>query len=150
MKLLLVATGLLAKQYPFFQECAEGTFDDIAFEDFYASLKETKASLIRIDSDSLTYPLHIIIRYEIEKCYLGTFDDIAFEDFYASLKETKASLIRIDSDSLTYPLHIIIRYEIENIIIRYEIEKCYLMVLWKSLICQKCGTKIPRVLRRIT
>ena len=42
-------------------------FDDIAFEDFYASLKETKASLIRIDSDSLTYPLHIIIRYEIEK-----------------------------------------------------------------------------------
>ena len=30
-------------------------------------LKETKASLIRIDSDSLTYPLHIIIRYEIEK-----------------------------------------------------------------------------------
>ncbi|EIT2193242.1 carboxypeptidase [Enterococcus faecalis] len=55
------------KQYPFFQECAEGTFDDIAFEDFYASLKETKASLIRIDSDSLTYPLHIIIRYEIEK-----------------------------------------------------------------------------------
>lgn len=55
------------KQYPFFQECAEGTFDDITFEDFYASLKETKASLIRIDSDSLTYPLHIIIRYEIEK-----------------------------------------------------------------------------------
>ncbi|MXS28102.1 carboxypeptidase M32, partial [Enterococcus gallinarum] len=55
------------KQYPFFQECAEGTFDDISFEDFYASLKETKASLIRIDSDSLTYPLHIIIRYEIEK-----------------------------------------------------------------------------------
>ncbi|MGH2233483.1 carboxypeptidase M32, partial [Enterococcus faecalis] len=30
-------------------------------------LKETKASLIRIDSDSLTYPLRIIIRYEIEK-----------------------------------------------------------------------------------
>ena len=67
MKLLLVATGLLAKTIPVFQECAEGTFDDIAFEDFYASLKETKASLIRIDSDSLTYPLHIIIRYEIEK-----------------------------------------------------------------------------------
>ena len=35
-----------------------------------ASLKRKKASLIRIDSDSLTYPLHIIIRYEIEKCYL--------------------------------------------------------------------------------
>ncbi|MDA3972475.1 carboxypeptidase M32 [Enterococcus thailandicus] len=55
------------KQYPFFQECAEGAFTDIAFADFYRSLKRTRASLIRIEADSLTYPLHIIIRYEIEK-----------------------------------------------------------------------------------
>ncbi len=55
------------KQYPFFQACAEGTFDDISFDDFYRSLKQTQASLIRIEADSLTYPLHIIIRYEIEK-----------------------------------------------------------------------------------
>lgn len=55
------------KQYPFFQECAEGTFDDVSFDDFYASLKRTQASLIRIEADSLTYPLHIIIRYELEK-----------------------------------------------------------------------------------
>lgn len=54
-------------QYPFFKECAEGTFDDINFEDFYRGLKRTKASLIRIEADSLTYVLHIIIRYEIEK-----------------------------------------------------------------------------------
>lgn len=55
------------KQYPFFQECAEGTFADISFEDFYRSLKKSQASLVRIEADSLTYPLHIIIRYEIEK-----------------------------------------------------------------------------------
>lgn len=55
------------KQYPFFKECSEGTFDDIDFETFYKGLKKTKASLIRIEADSLTYPLHIIIRYEIEK-----------------------------------------------------------------------------------
>lgn len=55
------------KQYPFFQECTEGTFADIDFETFYRSLKESKASLIRIEADSLTYPVHIIIRYEIEK-----------------------------------------------------------------------------------
>ena len=55
------------KQYPFFQKCAEGTFDDISFDDFYRSLKKTQSSLIRIEADSLTYPLHIIIRYEIEK-----------------------------------------------------------------------------------
>lgn len=56
-----------AKQYPFFQECAEGTFDDVSFDTFYDSLKHSKASLIRIEADSLTYVIHIIIRYEIEK-----------------------------------------------------------------------------------
>ncbi|MHC5215057.1 carboxypeptidase M32 [Enterococcus sp. LJL128] len=55
------------KQYPLFQKCTEGTFDDIDFDTFYKGLKETKSSLIRIEADSLTYPLHIIIRYEIEK-----------------------------------------------------------------------------------
>lgn len=55
------------KQYPLFQKYTEGTFDDIDFDTFYRGLKETKASLIRIEADSLTYPLHIIIRYEIEK-----------------------------------------------------------------------------------
>lgn len=66
------------KQYPFFQECTEGTFDDIDFETFYKALKETKASFIRIESDSLTYPLHIIIRYEIEKMIFN--DEVAIEE----------------------------------------------------------------------
>lgn len=55
------------KQYPYFQEITEGTFDDISFDTFYRGLKATQGSLIRIEADSLTYPLHIIIRYEIEK-----------------------------------------------------------------------------------
>ncbi len=55
------------KQYPYFQECAEGTFADISFDEFYRALKRTQASLVRIEADSLTYVLHIIIRYEIEK-----------------------------------------------------------------------------------
>lgn len=55
------------KQYPFLQQISGNTFNDISFDDFYRSLKHTKASLIRIEADSLTYVLHIIIRYEIEK-----------------------------------------------------------------------------------
>lgn len=66
------------KQYPFFQECTEGTFADIDFETFYASLKQTKASFVRIEADSLTYPLHIIIRYEIEKMIFN--EDLPLED----------------------------------------------------------------------
>ena len=65
------------KQYPFFQECAEGTFDDIPFDKFYRSLNHTKSSLVRIEADSLTYPLHIIIRYEIEKMIFNEGVDVA-------------------------------------------------------------------------
>ncbi|OJG83891.1 thermostable carboxypeptidase 1 [Enterococcus ratti] len=65
------------KQYPYFQECAQGTFDDISFPIFYRSLNQTKASLIRIEADSLTYPLHIIIRYEIEKTIFNEEIDVA-------------------------------------------------------------------------
>lgn len=53
--------------YPLFQEITEGTFDDIDFETFYKGLHQSKASFVRIEADTLTYPLHIIIRYEIEK-----------------------------------------------------------------------------------
>lgn len=66
------------KQFPLFQKCTEGTFDDIDFETFYKGLKQTKASLIRVESDSLTYPIHIIIRYEIEKMIFN--EDLSVED----------------------------------------------------------------------
>ncbi|GBD61862.1 carboxypeptidase M32 [Tetragenococcus halophilus] len=66
------------KQYPFLQECVDGTFADISFTDFYASLQQTQASLIRIEADSLTYILHIIIRYEIEKMIFN--EEVKVED----------------------------------------------------------------------
>lgn len=55
------------KQYGTLQKITGETFADVDFETFYKGLKQTKASLVRIEADSLTYPLHIIIRYEIEK-----------------------------------------------------------------------------------
>ncbi|MGX7013718.1 carboxypeptidase M32 [Vagococcus silagei] len=55
------------KQYPVLQEITGDIFADVNFETFYNGLKKTQSSLIRIQADTLTYPLHIIIRYEIEK-----------------------------------------------------------------------------------
>lgn len=54
-------------QYSFFQSCAPTVFDDISLTDFYRGLKHTQASFVRIEADTLTYALHIMIRYEIEK-----------------------------------------------------------------------------------
>ncbi|WP_279538615.1 carboxypeptidase M32 [Paenibacillus agricola] len=48
------------KHYP-------GQFDAVSVEDFYRGTNEVKPSLIRIEADELTYNLHIMVRYELEK-----------------------------------------------------------------------------------
>lgn len=40
---------------------------NIDFEDFYKQINKIEAGLIRIEADELTYSLHIMLRYEIEK-----------------------------------------------------------------------------------
>ena len=42
-------------------------FEGVSLEDFLRAINVSKPSLIRIEADELTYPLHIMIRYEIEK-----------------------------------------------------------------------------------
>ena len=55
------------KQYALLKEVAPGQFGQVTLDDFYRGINESKPSLIRIEADELTYPLHIMIRYEIEK-----------------------------------------------------------------------------------
>jgi carboxypeptidase Taq len=40
-------------------------------ENLYRRLTQVKRSLIRVDADELTYPLHILVRYELEKKLLS-------------------------------------------------------------------------------
>lgn len=42
----------------------------VNLEDFYKGINYAKPSLIRTEADELTYPFHIMIRYEIEKLFL--------------------------------------------------------------------------------
>ena len=58
-------------EYPRFLELTGETFSDIDFETFYRGFNTTHASLIRTEADPLTYPLHIIIRYELEKAIIN-------------------------------------------------------------------------------
>ena len=46
-------------------------FKDINSKDFFKALNKVKPALVRIEADELTYNLHIMVRYEIEK---GLFD----------------------------------------------------------------------------
>jgi len=48
-------------------------------EDFYGAVNAAEKSFIRVEADELTYPLHIILRYEIERDFVDgktTTDDI--------------------------------------------------------------------------
>ncbi|MDG0767138.1 carboxypeptidase M32 [Bacillus halotolerans] len=53
--------------YQKIQEASPEQFGNISLDDFVRAVNESKPSLIRVEADELTYPLHIIIRYEIEK-----------------------------------------------------------------------------------
>lgn len=55
------------RYYGDLQKAFPGQFDDVSVEQFYRGINEAKPSLIRTESDELTYNLHIMIRYEIEK-----------------------------------------------------------------------------------
>lgn len=52
--------------YPKYQE-AFSNLKNVPLEKFYESINTVRPSFIRIESDELTYNMHIIIRYEIEK-----------------------------------------------------------------------------------
>lgn len=56
--------------YPKLQETFKEQLKDISLQQFIAGINKSVPSLIRTEADELTYTLHIVIRYEIEKMFL--------------------------------------------------------------------------------
>ena len=53
--------------YPRFQEITGDIFSNISLEAFTHAVNDVKPSKIRIEADEVTYSLHVIIRFEIER-----------------------------------------------------------------------------------
>ena len=53
--------------FPKMQEFFPEQLADVTAHDFYLAINKVTPSLIRMEADELTYSLHILIRYEIEK-----------------------------------------------------------------------------------
>jgi carboxypeptidase Taq len=71
--------------YEPFKGYAGNQFDGVSLDAFYRAINVAGPSLIRIEADELTYPLHIIVRYEIEK---GLFNgDLKVKDLPAVWNE---------------------------------------------------------------
>lgn len=56
----------------------EEQLKDTTLEDFYKGINKVESSLIRTEADELTYPIHVMIRYDIEKMIFN--DEIQVED----------------------------------------------------------------------
>ncbi|MBO8172083.1 MAG: carboxypeptidase M32 [Bacillaceae bacterium] len=64
--------------YPELRKLNPDQFDGISLDQFYRGINVVQPSLIRIEADELTYCLHVMVRYEIEKALIT--DQIKAED----------------------------------------------------------------------
>lgn len=53
--------------YPKLQSIYEEQLNNVSLDEFYKFINNVEASLIRTEADELTYPLHVMVRYELEK-----------------------------------------------------------------------------------
>lgn len=63
--------GFWEKHLEVLKEFAPDQFDKVSLEEFYKAVNIAGPSLIRIEADELTYCLHIIMRYELEKALIN-------------------------------------------------------------------------------
>jgi carboxypeptidase Taq len=53
--------------YPRLQEAFPAQLGDVPLEAFHRALNRVKPSVTRMDADEVTYPLHIVLRFELER-----------------------------------------------------------------------------------
>ncbi len=105
--------NILGRSLPFWEHflpIAKKYFPDldgISPENFYRALNAVQVSPVRLTADELTYNLHIILRYELEKALLD--GALSFEDLPAAWNEKSKAYLGIspetDSDGVLQDMH---------------------------------------------
>ncbi len=93
--------------YPKLQAMFKTQLRDVSLDDFYRGINKVDETFIRVEADELTYPLHILIRYEIERMIFDEGVDLeelpsiwnAKMKQYLNIEPTK------DSDGLLQDVH---------------------------------------------
>lgn len=49
------------------QQYFPGAIDSLSLDDFYRAINKVQPSLIRVEADELSYPLHVILRFQLER-----------------------------------------------------------------------------------
>ena len=64
------------RHYPKLKSIFSEELKDVTLDEFYKYINNVECSLIRTEADELTYPLHIMVRYEIEKLIIESDVDV--------------------------------------------------------------------------
>lgn len=91
---------------PIAKKCFE-SFNNVTEEMFYEAMNYVEPSLIRIEADELTYGLHIIIRYEVEKELINgtiTIDEVS-ELWNKKYKEYLGVTVSKESEGILQDVH---------------------------------------------
>ena len=70
---------------------------DVTLDEFYFAVNDVRPSFIRVESDEVTYNLHIIIRFELEQAMLS--GDLAVADLPGAWNEKYLSYLGIEPTS---------------------------------------------------
>ena len=85
--------------YPKLQKIFPENLKDVTLEQFIRAVNASKCSLIRTEADELTYPIHILIRYEIEKDIFAGKIDLSQLDKIWNEKYRKYLGVEVKNDS---------------------------------------------------
>ncbi len=59
--------GFTSFLYPYLKKLFPAQFSDVSADMLYKALNKSQPSLIRTEADELTYSMHVMVRYELEK-----------------------------------------------------------------------------------
>jgi Zn-dependent M32 family carboxypeptidase len=82
---------------PYLKEAFPDQFADVTDEEVYGSVNSVSQSLIRVEADELTYPLHVVLRYNIEKEVIAGRLDVA--DISDRWNQDMKKLLNVDVPS---------------------------------------------------
>ncbi len=95
------------KFYPLLQKGAPQLFKGIPLERFYRTVNKVEPSFIRVEADEVTYGLHVILRFEIEKELISgklNVHDLP-EAWNAKMKETLGVIPPNDAQGCLQDIH---------------------------------------------
>jgi carboxypeptidase Taq len=92
---------------PEFKKLTESTFADVEYDDFLLAINRVEPSLIRVEADEVTYNLHIILRFELERdLFEGRIQINELPQLWKEkMKETLGVTVETDADGVLQDIH---------------------------------------------